>query len=425
MDWVYLALATLGCALTVIVWHPPRGRANIIGFLVGWLYGELALHHVMAQVLVMAGFSAAGWLDSRLGHIGFAVALAGWVGLTAHWLTGLRNAPRVEAALARCFGPDYAQRIPPDTRSTLRRRIDWASVAWPFSPRRGHAVRRRRDIPFARAGGVDLLLDVYGPAAGGTGLPVLLQIHGGAWTLGTKNDQALPLMYHMAERGWLCVALSYRLSPRATYPDHLIDCKRGLAWVREHIAAYGGDPDFIVATGGSAGGHLCSMLALTPDESDLQPGFESADLRLQGCIPFYGVYDWAGRSPRPQHAPMLQLLERTVVKKRLDDDPLAFRQASPMWRVRSDAPPFLVVHGDVDSLVAVEDGRDFAELLEKESSAPVAYLEILGAQHAFEIIDSVRAQHAVNAAARFCAVIHSDYLAKRRRPARPRAVFGQ
>ena len=67
----------------------------------------------------------------------------------------------------------------------------------------------------------------------------------------------------------MTVTINYRLSPKATWPDHLVDCKRALAWVRDHIADYGGDPSFIAVSGGSAGGHLCAMLALTPADPAL------------------------------------------------------------------------------------------------------------------------------------------------------------
>ena len=97
---------------------------------------------------------------------------------------------------------------------------------------------------------------------------MLFQIHGGGWVIGSKNEQALPLMYHLARAGWVCVSVDYRLSPQATFPDHLVDCKRALAWVREHVAEYGGDPDFVVVTGGSAGGHLAALVALTPNDAE-------------------------------------------------------------------------------------------------------------------------------------------------------------
>jgi acetyl esterase/lipase len=415
MAYVYLVLAIVGAAFAYLVWRPLRGGANGVGFLVGWLYGELAVHHILIQLGITAAFAALGWLDAPAGRLGLAIAAASWAALAVHWLTSFGAAARVESALARAFGPSYLERIAPETRARLRRELDWPRIAWPFSPRRGRAVRRGADVHFARVGAIDLRLDVYAPIEPGERRPVLLQIHGGGWTIGTKNTQALPLMYHMAERGWICVATSYRLSPRATFPDHMIDCKRALAWIRAHIAEYGGDPDFVVATGGSAGGHLCSLLALTPNMTEYQPGFESADTTLQGCVPFYGIYDFTSHTPRPQHAPMGRLLAGSVMKTTLDANPEGYRLASPMWRLRADAPPFLIVHGDSDSLVAVEDARDFSELLAKESSAPVAYLEIAGAQHAFEIFDSVRAQYAIHAVERFCSVIHSDHRARRAR----------
>ena len=109
--------------------------------------------------------------------------------------------------------------------------------------------------------------------------------------MGDKREQGLPMMHELARRGWVCVTVNYRLSPKATWPAHIVDCKRALAWVREHIAEYGGDPDFIAVSGGSAGGHLSALLALTPNEPEWQPGFEDLDASVDACLPFYGVYD--------------------------------------------------------------------------------------------------------------------------------------
>ena len=65
--------------------------------------------------------------------------------------------------------------------------------------------------------------------------------------VGDKGQQALPLMLHLAAEGWVCVAANYRLSPRVAFPEHLLDCKQALRWTREHVAEYGGDPDFVAA----------------------------------------------------------------------------------------------------------------------------------------------------------------------------------
>ena len=93
--------------------------------------------------------------------------------------------------------------------------------------------------------------------------PVLLQVPGGGWTTGSQRGQAHPLMSHLAQLGWVCVSINYRVSPRSTWSDHIIDVKHAIAWVKAPIGEYVGDPDFIAITGGSAGGHLSSLAALT------------------------------------------------------------------------------------------------------------------------------------------------------------------
>jgi len=244
---------------------------------------------------------------------------------------------------------------------------------------------------------------------------MLLQIHGGAWVIGSKNEQALPLMMHMAARGWVCVSANYRLSPRATFPDHLVDLKRALVWMREHAEEFGGDPNFIVVTGGSAGGHLCALMALTANDPEYQPGFESADTSVQGCVPFYGVYDFTNRDNLRESLGLIELIELQVLKAKLGHQRDSFEKASPLYRVRAEVPPppFLVVHGSRDSLVPVRTARSFVEELRRVSRNPVVYAEIPGAQHAFEIFPSVRSTYVVYGAERFLAWVYSRHVAAR------------
>ena len=122
--------------------------------------------------------------------------------------------------------------------------------------------------------------------------PVLLQVPGGAWMIGWRRPQAYPLMSHLVARGWICVSMNYRVSPLHTWPDHIVDVKRALAWVKENIADYGGDPNFVAISGGSAGGHLSALAALTPNDPKFQPGFEEADTSVVAAVPVYGRYDW-------------------------------------------------------------------------------------------------------------------------------------
>jgi acetyl esterase/lipase len=233
---------------------------------------------------------------------------------------------------------------------------------------------------------------------------VLLQVHGGAWVIGNKEQQALPLLAHMAENGWVCVSINYRLSPRATWPDHIVDVKRALAWVKANIADHGGDPDFVAITGGSAGGHLSSLAALTQNEPMFQPGFEEADTSVVAAVPFYGVYDWTNRDGSGR-SDMDDMLGRLILKTTKDESPELWNDASTMSWVGPDAPPFFVIHGANDSLVPVEQARSFVAMLRAESKRPVVYAELPGAQHAFEVFDSPRTISSAGAVHRFLETI--------------------
>jgi len=235
-----------------------------------------------------------------------------------------------------------------------------------------------------------------------------VQVHGGAWMMGEKRGQAHPLMAHLAERGWVCVTINYRLSPRAQWPDHIVDVKRALAWTKANIAEHGGDPSFVVITGGSAGGHLSALAALTPGLAGFQPGFEDADTSVAAAVPFYGVYDFTNRDGSAGRA-LVPFLERRVMHSRLADNRAVWEEASPMSHVRPDAPPFFVLHGANDVLVPVEQARSFVRALRAVSRNPVVYAELPRAQHAFDVLPSVRVHHTVLAVERFLAVVRSEH----------------
>ncbi|OBG19331.1 alpha/beta hydrolase [Mycobacterium sp. 852002-51057_SCH5723018] len=261
--------------------------------------------------------------------------------------------------------------------------------------------------PYGRANHLDIWrrpdLDPNGKA------PVLFQIPGGAWTTGNKRGQAHPLMSHLAELGWICVAVNYRHSPRNTWPDHIVDIKRALAWVKEHIADYGGDPDFIAITGGSAGGHLSALAALTPNDPQFQPGFENADTRVQVAIPFYGIYDFT-RLDETMHPMMPGLLIKSIIKQRPSTHLQTYAAASPINHVNPDAPPFFVLHGRNDSLAYVEQARTFVAKLREVSNQPVVYAELPLTHHAFDIFGSARAAHTAVAVEQFLAEVYTAQL---------------
>jgi acetyl esterase/lipase len=383
------------------------GRASVLSFFPGWLTSELPLHVIAWQSLATLMFIRRGALRSPKGWAALALNAFSWVTLAKIWKQSTEAGQRLEAALEDGLGDDLVEGSVPGTDTTDAALVRSRIIAGPVARWKtryvqdrnltyGDAGRRNRLDIWRRA---DLPLD--GKA------PVLLQVHGGAWIIGNKEQQALPLLAHMAENGWVCVSINYRLSPRATWPDHIVDVKRALAWVKANIADHGGDPDFVAITGGSAGGHLSSLAALTPNEPMFQPGFEEADTSVVAAVPFYGVYDWINRDGTGR-SDMDDMLGRLILKSTKEEAPEVWSNASTMSWVGPDAPPFFVIHGANDSLVPVEQARSFVAMLRAESKRPVVYAELPGAQHAFEVFDSPRTIFAAGAVQRFLESIRRE-----------------
>jgi acetyl esterase/lipase len=401
VGWLFLGVSLWGAAFTGVAL--VRGKhlhiLTFFYFMAAWLTGELALHHLAWQVLAAAGFVAAGALESVPGRVGAAVTLASWAGLLVLWRRAHPLGHQVKTALAEQL-PDADHESP---------QISARSLWHPFRMARP-GVESVRNVPYGDALAGDKgrrnLLDVIRPAEAGEGRPILLQVHGGGWVYGDKENQGQPLMHHLAERGWVSFALNYRLAPKAAFPAQIIDVKRCIAWIREHAHEWGGDPDFICITGGSAGGHLCALAALTANDPVWQPGFETADTRVAACVPFYGVYDLLDRAGHRGRSAMAPFLERLVLKTSPEEDRVGWEAASPVARVTGDAPPFCVVHGTHDSLVFVEEARHFVEELREKSREQVVYLEVPRAQHAFDTFHSVRSRHVIAAVTTFLQHVH-------------------
>ncbi len=402
-----LVASAIGAVNTANARQPlaRQGRGAVACFFPGWLTSELPLHAIGWQALATARYAAKGALRTPSGLVGLGLSLGSWATLARIW-NEAGEAPRLfEQALRDGLGDELDQGkdpLPAADASVVRRRLIGG-------PAMTHARRWRRASglsygEFGKRNQLDIWAREDLPKDGKA--PVLLQVHGGAWVIGNKEQQAMPLMAHMAERGWVCVSINYRLSPRSTWPDHIVDVKRAIAWVKANIADHGGDPDFVAITGGSAGGHLSSLAALSANEPAWQPGFEEADTSVVAAVPFYGVYDWTNRDGTGLVG-MDDFLGKTVLKSRLEDDRERWEQASTMSWVGPDAPPFMIVHGSNDTLVPVEQARSFVAMLRAESKQPVVYAELPGAQHAFEVFDSRRTLATVGAVHRFLAAIRA------------------
>ncbi len=395
--WLFLAVALAGAGFTLNALRPIKGGRVLLipAFLSSWIVGEMVAHQFVWQLVSTLVFVWLGALDHWPGWVALGLTTISWVALVVMWVSARRAESVVRGALADFQPFDDWPRVP------------WTKLVTPLlMGRRG--VNRTRGVEYHRIGKKRLLLDVYQPAQPGSRRPAVLQIHGGGWVLGSRRDQGLPLLYHLASQGWVGFNVDYRLSPRATFPDHLVDIKRALAWIREHADEYGVDPDFLVVTGGSAGGHLTALMALTQNDPSYQPGFESADTRVQAAVPFYGVYCFVDRLKLYGPEFFSMLIEPLVMKAKLADEPEKFHRASPLDQVNGDAPPFFIVHGDRDTLAPVQYARELVRLLRERSSAAVAYAELPGAQHAFDIFYSPRSVRVVEGVERFLSRIHQN-----------------
>lgn len=376
----------------------------------GWQVSELPLLTLGVQSALTARALRAGRWKTPEGMLRLGAQAASAAGLWKLHQASLDAKGVLEDALVAGLGADYAERA----RDAGLGPAEGPEInPWAIMPT--WLTRRSR----LRASGISYgphgrrnLLDIWASPdiKPGDLAPVLIQVHGGGWVYGDTRHQAYPLMDRLRTAGWVCVPINYRLSPRATWPDHIVDVKRAIAWVKANIAEYGGDPDFVVITGGSAGGHLSSLAALSPNEPGFQPGFEEADTSVRAGVHFYGVYDLIDWDGRGGPAGTVRFMERTVMRSSPSTDRERWVKASPLSWAGPDAPPVMLLHGTNDSLVPVDGARRLARALRAASRQPVVYAELPRAQHAFDIYGSLRTLYAVRAVEHFLAYVRAGYV---------------
>jgi acetyl esterase/lipase len=364
-----------------------RGSPSAVGWFAGWLSAEF-------RPQVLTGHALSGITPLSVSRVATS-----WAAQRADQI--------LTAALTEALGATYRDVVchPLSDQHGCARRGGFLHMA---GQRRRYAAQTS-DIAYGPSGR-DNLLDIWRHPGESTGrpAPVLLQVPGGAWAVNGKRGQAYPLMSRMVELGWICVSIDYRKSPRNAWPAHIVDVKRAIAWIRDNIADYGGDPDFIAVTGGSAGAHLASLAALTANDARLQPDFEQADTTVQAAIPYYGVYDFT----RVEHmnAMMLPFLEHFVMRTRYADDPELFKSASPISHAHNGAPPFFVLHGENDSVIPSAQAQAFCTTLREAGAPTVCYAELPNAHHAFDIAATVRSRLSADAVADFLGVVYGRYV---------------
>lgn len=225
----------------------------------------------------------------------------------------------------------------------------------------------------------DLYLPVNSPA--GARRPAVVIIHGGGWTGGDKGaGREINIGTNLALNGYVGLSINYVLAStnksavKATWPQNLHDCMTAVRWLRKNAERLQVDPERIGVIGGSAGGHLAAMLAVTGEKDGLDPKgpYGEFSCRVKCAVNLYGPADLSDRA----HLNMLG--------KARADAPELYRAASPVTYVDKSDPPILIMHGTADKTVDIAQSKLFATKL-KEAGARHELVIVEGAPHTFHL----------------------------------------
>ena len=261
------------------------------------------------------------------------------------------------------------------------------------------------NITYLRAGGIDLNLDLY-QARRTESAPVLMYIHGGGWTNGSKESSALTFLPYL-EMGWSVVNVEYRMADVAHAPAAVEDCRCALRWIYRNADQYNFDVNRIVVTGNSAGGHLSLATGMVPASAGLDrqcPGDRNrswstgttsmAELEVAAIINWYGITDVVGLMQGPPGSS--GNFTEAWLGSRPDRDEVAHR-VSPLSYVRAGLPPVLTIRGDSDPIVPYDHGVRLHEALD-EARVPNQLVTVEGGGHGgFSAEDNIRIYAAIRA----------------------------
>jgi acetyl esterase/lipase len=224
----------------------------------------------------------------------------------------------------------------------------------------------QRDIVYRQINARSLRLDIYTPKTITHSLPVAIWIHGAIWRSGTK-DQRAPV--NLVARGYAMVNIEYRPSAEAPFPAQIEDCKAAVRWIRAHAATYHFDPDHIGAWGHSAGGHLAALLGTSGDVAALEGGGDNLNYssRIQAVVDLSGPIDlvdlYRSLGSAGGHRGRAQQLIAQFLGGSPEQNQAMAIAASPTTYVSSDDAPILIIHGEHDRSIPVDQSKLFAQKL--------------------------------------------------------------
>ncbi len=259
------------------------------------------------------------------------------------------------------------------------KKLWWCALALVAGQAWAEGVKVEKDIaylPADRAEKADLYRPEKVPA--GAKAPALLWIHGGGFSGGDKaQKRELNIGNNFAERGYVVMSINYKLQTKGgppVWPQNLHDCKTAVRWLRANAARLQLDPERIAVAGGSAGGHLAGMVALTRPEDGFDPQgpYSEFSCAVQCGLDFYGPTD------------LTRWHDSAMFGKTKAEDIDIYRKASPVTYARKDSPPMLILHGTADRTVDIKQSEALAAAL-KKAGAVVHYEVIPGAPHTFDL----------------------------------------
>lgn len=241
-----------------------------------------------------------------------------------------------------------------------------------------------KNLEFAEVDGHSLKLDLYLPAET-KNPPLVVFIHGGGWRAGSKDR--CPVTW-LADHGFAVASISYRLTDKAIFPAQVHDCKAAVRWLRAHAKEYGYSTEKIAVAGSSAGGHLAALMGTSGDVKALEGtvgGNLDQSSRVDAVVDYYGATDFVLRSKtQPSRANEKGSVVYLLLGGGADEKVELAKLASPVTHVSKDDPPFLILHGEKDNKVFLDQSLRIQEVY-KQADLPLTLHVIEGAGHGGEV----------------------------------------
>ena len=365
-----LALAAIALFLALWIVLPPPGYLLLL-LAVGapersiWLLGLAVL---------AGGLALPDVRRSRAARIAIGLAALAMVLSSIPLLQFGGVARRFDVTMRAALGEHYLDEVPAPVRRAMRQKP--LVVADLFRGINPAEPRVTRGVPFARHDGVSLTLDIYRPPKSGQA-PAVVQIYGGAWQTGSPSANRAFARY-LAAHGYAVFAIDYRHAPRWQWPAQLADVQAALEWVRVNGTRYGADPARLALVGRSSGGQLALVAA-----------YGSGAPAVRAVVSYYGPVDLTEGYRHPPRPDPLHVrgIEEAFLGGTPEEQPLRYREASPITYVTRPLPPTLLIYAGRDNIVEPRFGALLQRRLQETGTTSVL-LEIPWAEHGFDAISN-------------------------------------